>query len=211
LISKFQEDLAFEQGVGQLETKGMRPESCPAVPTFEEIISGEARGNRWAFMNSVFNDNYDSVLLETTNEVQLEAAYSTIVDNAESHSVGESDLVAPDYFDLLIPKEPVRLPNGLVTALFAANDSRQLMKPYVWWPEELLPKPNTQLSVNFRSSAVLTPEKLTDPIRLLGSCVLLSEAFVLSEVGMGEGLYNQLNGSTNEEIVVITPPPRRDV
>ena len=211
LISKFQEDLAFEQGVGQIETKGMRPESCPAVPTYEEIISGEARGNRWAFMNSVFNDNYDSVLLETTNEVQLEAAYSTIVDNSESHSVGESDLVAPDYFDLLIPKEPVRLPNGLVTALFAANDGRQLMKPYVWWPEELLPKPNTQLSVNFRSSAVLTPEKLTDPIRLLGSCVLLSEAFVLSEVGMGEGLYNQLNESTNEEIVVITPPPRRDV
>jgi len=211
LISKFQEDLAFEQGITQVETKGMRPESCPAVPTFEEILSGEARGNRWAFMNSVFNDNYDSVLLETTNEVQLEAAYSTIVDNAESHSVGESDLVAPDFFDLLIPKEPVRLPNGLVTALFAANDNRQLMKPYVWWPEELLPKPTTQQVVNFRSSAVLTPEKLTDPIRLLGSCVLLSEAFVLSEVGMGEGLFNQLNGSTNEEVVVITPPPRRDV
>lgn len=211
LITKFQEDMAFEQGVSQEETKGMRPESCPSVPTFEEIFNGEARGTRWTFMNSVFNDQYDSVLLETTNEVQLEAAYSTIVDNAESHSVGDSDLVAPDYFDLLIPNEPVRLPNGLVTALFAANDNRQLMKPYVWWPEELLPKPTTQQVVNFRSSTVLTPEKLTDPIRLLGSCVLLSEAFVLSEVGMGEGLFNQINGSTSDERIPIQPPPRRDV
>jgi hypothetical protein len=211
LITKFQEDMAFEQGVSQEETKGMRPESCPSVPTFEEIFNGEARGTRWTFMNSVFNDQYDSVLLETTNEVQLEAAYSTIVDNAESHSVGDSDLVAPDYFDLLIPNEPVRLPNGLVTALFAANDNRQLMKPYVWWPEELLPKPTTQQVVNFRSSTVLTPEKLTDPIRLLGSCVLLSEAFVLSEVGMGEGLFNQINGKTSDERIPIQPPPRRDV
>lgn len=211
LITKFQEDLAFEQGVSRQETKGMRPESCPSVPTFEEIINGEARGTRWTFMIGVFNDQYDSVLLETTNEVQLEAAYSTIVDNAESHSVGDSDLVAPDYFDLLIPNEPVRLPNGLVTALFAANDNRQLMKPYVWWPEELLPKPTTQQVVNFRSSTVLTPEKLTDPIRLLGSCVLLSEAFVLSEVGMGEGLFNQINGSTSDERIPIQPLPRRDV
>ena len=211
LIIKFQEDMAFEQGVSQEETKGMRPESCPAVPTFEEIVNGDARGSRWTFMNSVFNDQYDSVLLETTNEVQLEAAYSTIVDNADSHSVGGSALVAPDYFDLLIPIEPVRLPNGLVTSLFAANDNRQLMKPYVWWPEELLPKPKTQQMVKFRSSSVLTPEKLTDPIRLLGSCVLLSEAFVLTEVGMGEGLFNQINESTSDEKIVVEPPPRRDV
>jgi hypothetical protein len=125
--------------------------------------------------------------------------------------VGDSDLVAPDYFDLLIPNEPVRLPNGLVTALFAANDNRQLMKPYVWWPEELLSKPKTQQMVNFRSSAVLTPEKMTDPIRLLGSCVLLSEAFVLTEVGMGEGLFNQNNESTPDEKIIVEPPPRRDV
>jgi hypothetical protein len=85
------------------------------------------------------------------------------------------------------------------------------MKPFVWWPEELLPKPTTQQVVNFRSSTVLTPEKLTDPIRLLGSCVLLSEAFVLSEVGMGEGLFNQINGKTSDERIPIQPPPRRDV
>ena len=85
------------------------------------------------------------------------------------------------------------------------------MKPYVWWPEELLPKPKTQQMVKFRSSSVLTPEKLTDPIRLLGSCVLLSEAFVLTEVGMGEGLFNQNNESTSDETILVEPPPRRDV
>jgi hypothetical protein len=102
-------------------------------------------------------------------------------------------LIASNYFDRLVPRELVRIPNGLVTALFSGNDSRQIMKPYVWWPEELLPKPQSKQSITFRESKVLSPEKLTDPIRLLGSCVLLSEAFVLTDVGPGEGSFNRQN------------------
>jgi len=198
LIARYQEDMAFEQGVPLADINNMRPESCPAVPNFTEIVNGWARGSRWIFMKNVFSDQYDSVLLKTTNEVQLEAAYSTIVDDAESHSVGNSEIIAPTFFARLVPSEPVRLPNGLVTVLFTANDNRQILKPYVWWPDELLPKPETSQIVNFRESRVLTPEKLTDPIRLLGSCVMLSEAFVLDEVGMGEGLYNQQNDGSDD-------------
>jgi hypothetical protein len=211
LISRFQLDLAFEQGVGISETKGMRPEHCPAVPTFKEILAGEARGSRWTFMKNVFGGQYDSALLETTNEVQLEAAYGTIVDDSESHSVGDSGLIAPDFFERLVPSEPVRLPNGLVTSLFAANDSRQLMIPYVWWPSELLSKPQTKREVNFRESMVLTPSKVTDPIRLLGSCVMLSESFVLDEVGMGEGFFNLQNALNDEPLQVNEQLPRGEV
>ena len=211
LISRFQLDMAFEQGVNLSETKGMRPEHCPAVPTFKEIMDGDARGSRWTFMKNVFSGQYDSSLLETTSDVQLEAAYGTIVEDSESHSVGDTGLIAPDFFERLVPSEPVRLPNGLVTSLFAANDVRQLMKPHVWWPGELLSKPQTSLDVNFRESMVLTPEKLTDPIRLLGSCVMLSEAFVLDEVGMGEGQYNQQTTTSNEQVQIDDERPRGDI
>ena len=209
MISKFQTDLAFEQGLSLDDTRGTRPEACPAAPSFMEIVNGEARGSRWSFMKNVFDNQYDSVLLQTTSEVQLEDAYSTIVDDPESHSVGEMGLIASNYFDRLVPHELVRIPNGLVTALFSGNDSRQIMKPYVWWPEELLPKPHSKQSITFRESKVLSPEKLTDPIRLLGSCVLLSEAFVLTDVGPGEGLFNRQNqplGNPPEP-----EPVRRDI
>ena len=191
LVTRFQQDLAFEQGVTLEETRGSRPESCPAVPSFSEILNGKARGARWSFLANVFSGQYDSALIETTSEIHLESAYSTVVDDPEAHSVGASDLLAPSYFGRLIPTELMRLPNGLVTSLFHADDSRQILKPYVWWPEELLPKPQVSQNIAFKESVVLAPEKLTDSIRLLGACVLLSEQFPLGEVGFGEGQFNK--------------------
>ena len=210
LILKFQQDLAFEQGVTLEETRGSRPESCPAVPSFSEILGGKARGARWSFLTNVFRGQYDPALIETTNEIHLESAYSTIVDDPEAHSVGASDLLAPSYFGRLIPTEPMRLPNGLVTSLFHANDSRQILKPYVWWPDELLPKPQVSQNIVFRESIVLTPEKLTDSIRLLGSCVLLSEQFPLGEVGFGEGQFNKEVSPVVDPDSVKKENPRRE-
>jgi len=191
LILRFQQDLALEQGLTIAETRGSRPESCTAVPSFDDVMNGQARGSRWSFVTNVFHDQYDSALIETTSEIQLESAYSTIVDDAEAHSVGNSGEIAPTYFGRLIPSEPMRMPNGLVTSLFHANDPRQILKPYVWWPDELLPKPKVSQSIAFRESLVLAPEKITDSIRLFGSCVLLSEQFPLEEVGFGEGQINK--------------------
>lgn len=191
LIYRFQQDLALEQGLTIAETRGSRPESCPAVPSFEDVLSGKARGSRWSFVTNVFHDQYDSALIETTSEIHLESAYSTIVDDADAHSVGTSGDIAPKFFGRLIPSEPMRMPNGLVTSLFHANDPRQILKPYVWWPDELLPKPKVSQSIAFRESLVLAPEKITDSIRLFGSCVLLSEQFPLEEVGFGEGQINK--------------------
>ena len=186
LISRFQEDLAFEQGLDKSNDVVQRPENCSAVPSFEEVDSGQARGSRWTFMNHVFNGLYDDVLLETTNEVQLEAAYSTIVDDSDSHSVGGTKLIAPQFFGRLIPEEGPLLPAGLVTKLFTGSDKQQVMTPYIWWPDELLARPGVGQQVQFKSSSVLSPEKITDPIRILGSCVLISVPFILEDVREGE-------------------------
>ena len=210
LIYRFQQDLALEQGLTIAETRGSRPESCPAVPSFEDVLSGKARGSRWSFVTNVFHDQYDSALIETTSEIHLESAYSTIVDDAEAHSVGNSGDIAPTYFGRLIPSEPMRMPNGLVTSLFHANDPRQILKPYVWWPDELLPKPKVSQSIAFRESLVLAPEKITDSIRLFGSCVLLSEQFPLEEVGFGEGQINREAADVVTPILIEKSNPGRE-
>jgi len=186
MISRFQEDLAFEQGLDRREDAIQRPENCSAVPSFSAVVTGEARGARWTFLKNVFAGDYDNALIETTSEVQLEAAYSTIVVDPESHSVGDADLIAPQYFERLIPDEPILLPSGLVTRLFSGSDPDQLMTPRLWWPDELIARPKNSHHLDIQVSSVLTPEKINDPVRLLGSCVLVSTPFFLNEVCAGE-------------------------
>ena len=53
------------------------------------------------------------------------------------------------YVDGVTTSDGKEQPIGL-SALFSGNDSRQIMKPYVWWPEELLPKPQSKQSITFR-------------------------------------------------------------
>ena len=186
MISRFQEDLAFEQGLDKREDAIQRPENCSAVPSFNAVVTGEARGARWTFLKNVFAGDYDHALIETTSEVQLEAAYSTIVVDPDSHSVGDADLIAPQYFERLIPDEPILLPSGLVTRLFGGSDPDQLMTPRLWWPDELIARPRNSHNLDIQVSSVLTPEKINDPVRLLGSCVLVSTPFFLNEVCSGE-------------------------
>jgi hypothetical protein len=186
MISRFQEDLAFEQGLDKREDAIQRPENCSAVPSFNAVVTGEARGARWTFLKNVFAGDYDHALIETTSEVQLEAAYSTIVVDPDSHSVGDADLIAPQYFERLIPDEPILLPSGLVTRLFGGSDPDQLMTPRLWWPDELITRPKNSHHLDIQMSSVLTPEKINDPVRLLGSCVLVSTPFFLNEVCSGE-------------------------
>ena len=133
-------------------------------------------------MRNVFSGIYDDALLETTSELQLEAAYSTIVDDPDSHSVGDTQLIAPQFFERLIPENGPLLPSGLVTKLFTGSDQQQIMNTYVWWPDELLARPRASQHANFKVSSVLAPERVTDPIRLLGTCVLVSVPFLLDEV-----------------------------
>jgi hypothetical protein len=185
MISRFQEDLAFEQGLDRRDDAIQRPENCSAVPSFNAVVTGEARGARWTFLKNVFAGDYDHALIETTSEVQLEAAYSTIVVDPDSHSVGGADLIAPQYFERLIPDGPILLPSGLVTRLFGGSDPDQLMTPRLWWPDELIARPRNSHNLDIQVSSVLTPEKIHDPVRLLGSCVLVSTPFFLNEVCTG--------------------------
>jgi hypothetical protein len=114
--------------------------------------------------------------------LQLESAYSTIVADPDSHSISNVELIAPNYFQRLIPNEKVLLPTKLVTRLFSGADATQLMSPHVWWPSELISNPGVNANVEFHSSSVFLPEDVNEPIRLLGSCVLVSTPFLLSEV-----------------------------
>lgn len=188
LILRFQDDFAFSRGLQVSEVRSERPEGCSALPSLDDVFAGRARGPRWSFMRSVFAGEYDSALLDTTSEVQLEDAYSSIVVDAEAHSVGSSNQTASSFFRRLIPTHSMQIPRGLVSVLFSGTDARRLMIPYVWWPEELLQKPEGDLTeFQYRAAPVLTPSRITDPIKLFGACVLVSHPFKLVDINVGAG------------------------
>lgn len=188
LILRFQDDFAFSRGLQVSEVRSERPEGCSALPTLDDVFAGRARGPRWGFLRSVFAGEYDSALLDTTSEVQLEDAYSSIVGDADAHSVGASNQTASSFFRRLIPSQGMQIPKGLVSVLFSGTDVRRLMIPYVWWPEELLQRPDGDLTeLQYRAAPVLTPSRIIDPIKLFGACVLVSHPFKLIDVNVGAG------------------------
>lgn len=200
LILRFQDDFAFSRGLQVSEVRSERPEGCSALPTLDDVFSGRARGPRWGFLRNVFAGEYDSALLDTTSEVQLEDAYSSIVVDPEAHSVGSTSYTAKQFFGKLIPSREVQIPRGLVSVLFSGTDERRLMTPYVWWPEELLQRPDGDLDeLEYRASPVLTPSRITDPIKLFGACVLVSHPFKLDDISAGAGGVDDGDNSEPEE------------
>jgi hypothetical protein len=133
-------------------------------------------------MRSVVNGDYDDSLLSIAGEVPLEEAYETIIDDPEAHSIGESELIAPTFFTRLLPGNQLPLPGGLVKTLFAANDDRRYLTASIWWPDELVARPQSVQMMNLHRADVLTPDRLTSWIRLFGACVLTSKPFRLSDV-----------------------------
>jgi hypothetical protein len=200
LILRFQDDFAFSRGLQASEVRSERPEGCSALPTLDDVFSGRARGPRWGFMRNVFAGEYDSALLDTTSEVQLEDAYSNIVVDPEAHSVGSTSHTAKQFFGKLIPSREVQIPRGLVSVLFSGADDRRLMTPFVWWPEELLQRPEGDIEeFQYRASPVLTPSRITDPIKLFGACVLVSHPFKLNDVSAGAGGLDDGDGDEPEK------------
>jgi hypothetical protein len=191
LILRFQDDFAFSRGLQVSDVRSERPEGCSALPTLDDVFAGRARGPRWSFLRSVVLGEYDSALLDTTSEVQLEDAYSSIVVDVEAHSVGASNQTASSFFRRLIPSQSMQIPKGLVSVLFSGTDVRRLMIPYVWWPEELLQRPDGDMTeLEYRAAPVLTPSRITDPIKLFGACVLVSHPFKLVDVNVGAGGFD---------------------
>ena len=182
LISRYRIDRALSMGLRTDALANDRPERCPATPSYDDVLSGKARGARWDFMRSVVNGDYDDSLLSIAGEVPLEEAYETIIDDPEAHSVGDSDLIAPTFFARLLPSTQLPLPGGLVKTLFAANDERRYLVASIWWPDELVARPQEAQGLNLHRADVLTPDRLTSWIRLFGACVLTSKPFRLSDV-----------------------------
>lgn len=187
LTDAFQSDWAFSHGLNEGEGKRIRPESCSMSPTLEEVLSGEARGARWQFMKSVYEGKYDEKLFASASEVRLEDAYGTIILDSQSHSISDYSFGnAVEFFARIIPEKAKLLDGGLVTTLFAGNDLRQNMSSYVWWPQDLVPRPADYAQVPYlkslQVSGVLSPNRISSWIRLLGACVSVSEPFSTREV-----------------------------
>ena len=183
MIEEYRNEISVLLGLDKEETKNESPENCPAVPSFEDVLKGDAMGGRWSFLKSVYGGRYDEALIAVAGEVPLSSAYSNVVNDRDTHNVGDAHLTIGDYLGRLIPKNNQSLPGEVVSTLFVANDDRQKMDCYVWWPSEFIPVSQDGAQFHFKHSKVFTPRKLNSWVNVLGSCVLVSGYFPLKEVG----------------------------
>lgn len=197
LIARHRVDRALSMGLRADALANERPERCPATPSYDDVTSGKARGARWDFMRSVVSGDYDDSLLSIAGEVPLEEAYETIIDDPEAHCVGDSQLIAPTFFARLLPGTQLPLPGGLVNTLFSANDDRRYLTPSIWWPDELVARPQISQGLKLHRADVLTPDRLTSWIRLFGACVLVSKPFRLSDVTLS-GIAVNIDEESNQ-------------
>jgi hypothetical protein len=184
MIEQYRNEISVLLGLDNDETKNENPESCPAVPLIQDVLNGNAKGGRWSFLRSVFAGRYDEALIAVTGEVSLSSAYSNVVRDPDTHTVGETGLTISEYLGRLVPKVRQSLPGEVVSTLFIANDDRQKLNCYVWWPSEFVSPANDKIEFKLMQSKVYAPSKLNSWVNVLSSCVLVSEFFALSEVGV---------------------------
>ena len=115
------------------------PETCSNVASIRDIVHGDAYGDRWSFMRSLYEGNFDRELGKLPNNIQVDDLFASVVENDQHCKLlggSNNEIIAAEFFDGLIPEAHQTLPVGLVRGVvFIADDQKLEMDSKVVWPE----------------------------------------------------------------------------
>jgi hypothetical protein len=161
------------------------PLSCVSTPSIESLRQGDARGDRVAFAQKLFDGSFDETLLSSATWNNLDTVYANILGDELMHHVEHAQNTFDSGIQFLsdiIPNDASTLPPFLLRSLLVPSDESLKLKNQLWWPQtSLLSLPPTN-HAEVHSSEVLALEKLNDSVVMLAVLVGLSEAFVNSDV-----------------------------
>lgn len=180
--SEYRSEVAFVTGD---PAEDHDPVSCPSVPLVEEILSGEARGDRFAFAERVMNGEFDRRLLASATHGNLDAVYASILTDERMHSVVRSQhefATGSDFLRDIVPAERSKIPPRMLTTRNVPGDPVLLMDSHLWWPQTaLLELPQTE-HVGVHSSKILHLQKLDDTVVMVAVLTELSQPFLNTDV-----------------------------
>lgn len=137
VFRSFSKRAGFDRGLTEDEVAKIDPLSCTSTPTAEEASSGVARGDRWMFVDELFDGAFEDVLRLPAEQIRFDALYeSVLVDPKSIQVVGakhDSNSAVP-FLGQSISNKPLTVPLGFLKLLVTGGDSRLDMKRLVWWP-----------------------------------------------------------------------------
>lgn len=144
VFRSFSKAAGFDRGLTEEELTGIDPLACTATPSAEEASAGDARGDRWAFVEDLFAGNFEDILRLPAEQIRFDALYESVLTDPKSiQIVGAahySQGVAP-FLEQAVSRGGLVVPTGFLNLLFTGSDKRLNMKRLVWWPSALVELP----------------------------------------------------------------------
>jgi hypothetical protein len=144
VLGAFSKSAGFDRGLTQDELTSIDPFACTSTPTADEVNSNLAQGDRWAFVQDLFDGSFEEILRLPADQIRFDALYeSVLVDPKSIHVIGSqnnSSGVAA-FLKQAISDGGLAVPVGFLRLLVTGSDPRLIMKRLVWWPRSLVELP----------------------------------------------------------------------
>lgn len=141
VFRSYSKTAAFDRGLTEEEISQIDPLSCTSTPTAEEAGDGLAHGDRWSFIEDLFEGSFEEVLRQPADQIRFDALYeSVLVDPKSIEIVGAArvSLGAASFLSQSVSQGRLTVPVGFLNILVTGGDPRVDMKRLVWWPSSLV-------------------------------------------------------------------------
>lgn len=161
------------------------PVKCPSVPPVHDLLEGEANGDRFAFAKQLLSGNFDTRLLASATQGNLDAVYASILGDSRMHEVVHSQHpfeTGSRFLTDIVPEERTKIPPRMLQTLRVPGDPSLLMEVDLWWPQTALLESPQQRHVKLHPSEVLRLERIDDSVVMVAVLTEMSNAFLNSDL-----------------------------
>ena len=144
LVRAHREIIARRTGNSVNDLADRRPEQDSYAPHMDPFDDALLRGDRWEFARRVQAGEFDAVLADAADALDLEEVYGPLLAESGAMVLAETGVgpgTVRDFVELIVPEEAPELPSGITEVLFSGADDRRAMRTWLWWPTGLLGEP----------------------------------------------------------------------
>lgn len=145
ILRSYSKAAGFDRGLTEDELTGINPLACTATPSAEEASAGVAKGDRWSFVQDLFDGNFEEVLRAPADQIRFDSLYeSVLVDPKSIQIVGaaHNSHGVPGFLGQAVSRNYMTVPVGFLNLLVTGGDPRLNMRRLVWWPSSLVELPS---------------------------------------------------------------------
>jgi len=195
MVREFQKN-RINQTQGMDQVTAVLPETDPYPVNLKDALAGNASGQRWPFCYNVYSGRYDKALREAAVSKLTQALLETYLDHPNSYETSTGAATKDDlskaFSDLIAAEQQIWVPAVFGTEVAVNFQGSQMFTSNVWWPQDLLAQPESELnewnSIHTANTSSSATSIFTQVIR-----VDISSPIVLSSLMSGRFPESDVN------------------